>query len=111
MKVSNYIAVSLLVFGLILLGAAEVFYAPVEISPSEIDKSLLGDRVITEGTITDITDLEDITFLKIKQNPDLKVVKFTPDLDASKGDKVLIEGEVDLYQGDVELMVDEIKVK
>lgn len=111
MNVSNRVAVILLLIGMMILGVAEIFYSPVRAAPEEIDKSMLGERIRTEGKIEDVVKLDKVIFLKLEENPDLKVVKFTSDVGVEKGDAAVLEGEVDLYQGDIEIKVDEVRKK
>lgn len=99
------------VAGVSVLYVASVVYAPPELAVSAIDEQYIGDTVVVEGEVTDYVAREDAQFLTISgQEAEIDAVYFgdTPDL-AQPGGRYQIEGEVDVYDGALQLIVRDVE--
>ncbi|MDY6789226.1 MAG: OB-fold nucleic acid binding domain-containing protein [Candidatus Nanohaloarchaea archaeon] len=109
MKPSNKTVLFLLVLGIGLFLISEVMYSPVDVNAAKLDKEHLGDRIVTHGTVSSVTRLDEVTFIELREKPEIKIVKFTDIGDVDEGDRVRIEGTVGLYEGDLEIKADTIE--
>jgi len=87
----------------------------IEVSERTIDKITKGDvgtQVKINGMIDKITELNTTTFMTIVQPNDMTVVVFKEEkrnLSLSEGDYVEIIGNVDEYNGELEVLAQRIR--
>jgi exonuclease VII large subunit len=103
-----------LVFSLVgLFGLSLLAYisSPELVKIADVEGNL-GRRVIVAGEIASASYHASVSFLEVCEESNcVKVVFFDlPSHRLSKGDLVEIEGEVKLYEGDVEIIAEEIKL-
>ena len=79
----------------------------------DIDKTLVGKVVKTEGTISKIFLSDSSTlFLTLEENEKLQIVKFnSEETNLKEQDKISIIGEVVLHKGKLEIIAKKIKIR
>lgn len=85
-----------------------------EISEKDIDKinkDNLEENVKLKGRITKITQLDKVTFIELEQPSTITVIVFKDEnLSLYKGDDVEIIGEIEEYEGELEVIAERIRV-
>jgi len=95
---------------LLLFYLAEYIIKVDEVSIDRINELDEGTDVKIKGFIEKITDLEKIAILEVSQLKSITVILFkSGNITISKGDYVEIIGEVQEYNGKMELIGNEIK--
>ena len=79
--------------------------------PNILNKNI-GDDVRLMGTVTKITDRENVVFIEVNQQSPITVVLFADDdnLKLNSGDSVEVIGEVQEYNGKNEIIAQKIRV-
>ena len=77
----------------------------------KINREDIDDEVIVAGRITKIIDTEEVMILEVSKNEEISVVLFKESLiDLQEGDNIEVRGKVAEYEGDIEIMGDEVRV-
>ncbi len=97
----------MIILGLFMLFLSEYYHEPTRVKISEIDDDLYGDNIRVSGVISDIVDQETIKIIEI-EGKDIDFVYFDNLDDINEGKKVSINGQVEKYQGDLQVVVDGI---
>ncbi|MBY6294012.1 hypothetical protein GLU60_01330 [Nanohaloarchaea archaeon H01] len=83
---------------------------PDKIAIDKIDSSMSGSMVRAEGEISSKGFSGGNLFLTLKDgNSSIKVVKFNAEDRFSEGVNVVVEGEVAIYRGEMEIIASEIE--
>ncbi len=69
-----------------------------------------GNTVKTEGVVKRITNHENLTFIDIERMETMNVIIFDS-LRLRQGDTVIVEGKLEEYQGETEIIADSITKK
>jgi len=94
------------VAGLVILGGVAYFIGPPHIDLNSLE-SHNGKTVIVQGYIARATIQPTFTFIDLEG---VKVVLFgLPSHKFIKGDLIEVEGEIKRYQGELEIVADEIR--
>jgi DNA/RNA endonuclease YhcR with UshA esterase domain len=68
-----------------------------------------GTTVKTEGMIKRITSKGNLTFIDIERKETMDVIAFnSPSLRLRQGDRILVEGKIESYKGETEIIADSI---
>lgn len=101
-----------------IIGVVVLFFISdnIEINEKNIDKinkDNVGEDVKLKGTISKISNLEDVVFIELEKPATITVVVFKDNgknLTLYKGDNVEIIGEIDEYNGKLEVIGQRIRV-
>jgi len=106
--------IAIIGIGLLFLFAHNI--EPLEIDVKDIDDTYVGRAVKVIGVISEktLTEDEKTLFLTVTDVKDIKVVMFGDNLkdvyeEFLISDRVIIEGDVALYKGDIEIIAESIK--
>lgn len=111
MNKKQLIRTSLLIsfLGLIILSIGIANYTPLETSISKIDNSLIGDYVIVCGLAEKTYTGKTFTsFVLVENQSNVKVISFD-DVNVDSGKIYCVEGRVELYKKDLEIIADRIE--
>lgn len=109
-----------LIFKIVLIGAligilalfflSEVVIKVDEVSIDRLDELDVGTDVKIKGFVENVKDLDKLAILDVAQLKSVPVVLFKDgNLTINKGDYVEIKGEIEEYNGKMELIGNEIK--
>ncbi|MDY6761520.1 MAG: hypothetical protein SVY41_00555 [Candidatus Nanohaloarchaea archaeon] len=88
---------------------SSVLATPPQTSVDEIDEGDIGTTVRVSGTVTDASSSDGIKFFRIKGEQDsVQAVHFDGDLPVKEGQQYTFDGRVKLYEGELELVVNDI---
>lgn len=105
-----------LISGIIGLVILFIISDNLEIKEKDIDKinkANVEEDVKLIGTISRITNLEKVTFIELEQPATMTIILFkdkNKNITLYKGDKVEIIGEIDEYNGELEVIAQRIRV-
>lgn len=112
MRVSLIISV----IGIIALFLIVQFIEPAKVRVSEIDDSMNGQIIATEGMIKEMTKMGGNFFITLYDEKDIAVVMFKIQAEKNdfvyqmkNGDWIRVEGKVAIYRGDLEIIAENIK--
>lgn len=95
---------------LILFFLSEHFINVDEVSIEKLDELNEGTDVKIKGIVRRLTDLEKIAILDISQPKSVTVILFKEgNLTIKEGDYIQVVGEIEEYEGKMELIANEIK--
>lgn len=104
------ICVFLAIIGLGIMYASSLYISPEKAIISEIDKSWSGKNVEISGKVISFSSSGKNIFMRLNDSTgDIKVVQFESEFSAKKGEKVNVTGTVELYQGELEIIAEEIQ--
>jgi len=105
------ISVILILIGFIVLYISSIFYEPRIISISEINSNFVGKNIKVYGNITYLNWKDNNLFLIVSErNSDIFVVKFSiKDHTFKKHQNIYVSGQVNIYQGDLEIIADRLE--
>lgn len=91
-----------------------ILFAATQISPetveiSEIKPAMAGEKVTVKGEITDPAGKQNFFFNLTKDNRSIEAVEFDSRPSYTAGEKVTVEGEIAMHQGELELIIDDIR--
>lgn len=100
------VSLLLVLCGLAVIYGASVVYKPPVVSLSAVDSTFIGDTVRVTGNVTSHHRTDAAQFLTLQQGDTrMKAVYFgNSDLDVDPGRQYRIEGRVDVYQGELEII-------
>lgn len=91
--------------GLFILALASV-QAPEERSIDSVDASDIGEKITLEGEVRGLHSTEDAAFAELEEGTgSIHLVAFEDDM--LREGSLTVSGRVDLYQGDIQLIVEE----
>lgn len=104
------VSLLLVLCGLAVLYGSSTMFEPPVVSVSDVDADMLGDTVRVPGTVTSHEVREEVQFLRVNDGEEgLKAVYFGDNaLDVVEGDQYVLEGTVDVYHGELELIVSDV---
>jgi len=116
MKERNLFKISLIgsILGIVILWLVASQIELSESMISRIDDVPEGDEVLVKGVVTRVTNTEKVVFLDVSQEEikSVTVVLFKDeDVSLMVGDYVEIEGTVEDYQGEREIIGNKVEVK
>jgi RecJ-like exonuclease len=101
------IVLSIIGLGIIHISHSYLEYQEVKIE--EIDRTWLGNSVRVEGEIVSRTEVDGAKFMELKDSTDtVNIVDFEM---RNTSDQASISGYVDVYQGDLQIVAEEIENK
>lgn len=111
MKREDFARICLLVslIGLSIMYASGEFLEPEKTDIGDISESDVGDTLVVEGTVSGFYSTDSASFFTLED--DSGSISVT-DFDSRKfdnGEKINISGQVDLYQGDLQIVASEIR--
>ena len=103
------IAVICSLVGLIVLYFISAKIEIGDYKPSLLNKNI-GEYVQLKGTITKISQRENVAFVEVNQENAVTIVLFTGSNDLKEGNLVEIFGKVQEYNGKEEVIADKIRI-
>lgn len=104
------ISVFLSVIGLTLMYASSLYLTNKHVEIGEIEKSWSGKNVKVTGKITSYTESGGHAFMDVSDSSgNITVVNFDAQESFEQGDRVNVTGHVEIYKGELEIIVKEIK--
>lgn len=100
-----------LIFSLIGLFGLSLLAYISELPTLDISRASesIGQTVVAEGKIASVSYHPDVTFLEICASTCIKVVFFDlPSYKLEAGDLIEVEGKIKLYEGELEIIAEEI---
>ena len=109
MKHEKALATFLALIGLSLMSLA-ADQPPEKASIGELNERMVGEKVTVEGEIRNLSASEDTLFFTLRNGSEkIKAVTFRENLLITEGSKIKAEGKVTIYNGDLELVVKNIR--
>lgn len=100
------ISLLLVLVGLTLLYASSLVFKPETVAMSDIGQDHLGEQVRVAGAVRGLSETDDAVFFDVEEgNAEIRAVHFGPGLEIEEGGRYTFEGRVDIYQGELELVV------
>ena len=96
--------------GLLILLLISLFFPTPQIKISDMDANI-GKTVIISADVSSISYSEKTTFLTLSDGTGKIPAVFFSQVEngVTKGDKVAVKGKIQLYQGDPELIISELR--
>jgi aspartyl/asparaginyl-tRNA synthetase len=92
------------VIGLGIMYASTQFIQPSKVSPGEITRQDVGESYRVAGEVSNFYSTESTSFFELRgESEGIQVVDFQ-NRKFSTGQELLVTGEIDLYQGTLELV-------
>lgn len=103
--------------GLVFLFLITISIEPMQAKISEVSSDLVGRDIVVKGKIDSYFTKEGNVFITLEEGAKIKVVMFSREAqkqpwvyDLQKGDSVFVEGRVQLYKNELEIVANTIKV-
>lgn len=78
----------------------------------DVESSMVGEKVSLEGEIRDYSYYNRNSFFRLEgSNSSLKAVQFDAGKQLEDGEKVEVEGEIAVYQGELEIIADSVETR
>lgn len=104
------ISVFLSVIGLTLMYASSQYLELENADIGDIDKTYSGETLKIQGEAVNVTKSGENLFMGVKDSTgSITVVSFGSETSVSEGEAVNVSGTVELYEGKLEIIADEIK--
>lgn len=104
------ISVFLSVIGLTLMYASSLYLEPETVEIKEIDKGQTGEVLAAKGTAANVSNSGNHLFMDLKDSTgSILVVDFDSQTSVSEDSTVTVIGNVELYEGELEIIAREIK--
>lgn len=104
-----YLCLTVSLLGLGIVYAADSIQELEETELKNVDRSMVGETVIVSGTVQNSFFRNGNLFFKLENNNTvIPVVKFDSEVNPDDGKKVEVEGTVELYEGELEIIADKI---
>lgn len=101
----------LAVIGLGTIYLSQSFILPEEVDIGGIDETWIGNSVSVNGTVSSVYSSNGAVFLTVEDDSgSITVVDFDGSR-YSEGSPVKVKGYIEVYQGELEIIADEIKLK
>jgi len=96
--------------GLLILLLISLFFPALQMNISNLDANI-GRTVLVSADVSSISYTAKTTFLTLKDETGKITAVFfsTADSRVAKNSKVIVKGKVQLYQGDTELIISELR--
>lgn len=104
MKHESRMSVLLTLIGLVSIFTYASLYHPPIYDPREIDHDIIGESIRIHGTVHDTTVKKDVSFITLKERKQLDIISFNPIGKLPPNTTVTIEGIVDIYHGNLEVV-------
>lgn len=103
------LAFLLVLVGISTIYATSLLFSPDKVSVSQIGDGLLGESVRVSGTVRDLSNTEDAVFFDLEgEESEIRAVYFGSSLDVEEGERYIFDGRVDIYRGELEIVVDRV---
>jgi len=104
------ISVALSVIGLVTMFAVETALSPEQYELEDIDESMTGEHVEIEGEVESFNTGQGHLFLDLNDNgTHISVVEFDSETWIDPDEVVTVQGHVDIYEGDLQIIAEEIR--
>ncbi|MDY6769939.1 MAG: OB-fold nucleic acid binding domain-containing protein [Candidatus Nanohaloarchaea archaeon] len=95
--------------GLGLMYTASAAFEPRTARPAGIARGDIGSTVRVRGTVTDVERTDEAVFFTVSgKSGDIRAVSFSDRPDLAAGEAYAVTGRVDIYQGELELIVENV---
>lgn len=104
------ISVFLSAIGLTLMYASSLYLEPGTVEIKNIDRGETGEVLEIKGTVANVSNNGGNLFMDLKDSTgSIMVANFDTEVSVSEGESVSVIGNVELYEGELELIAQEIK--
>ncbi|MBI2233374.1 MAG: OB-fold nucleic acid binding domain-containing protein [Candidatus Aenigmarchaeota archaeon] len=110
-----YISLIISMVGFLSMVAITMAIEPRYVSVSQITSEMTGQEITTRGIIDSYFTNEGNVFITLKNRTSVKVVMFSREAgkqpwvyDLRKGDSIAVEGKVQIYKNELEIVADKI---
>jgi RecJ-like exonuclease len=98
------------VIGLSVLYYSTIHVVPDKVDVSDIESSMVGEKVRVEGEIRNYSHFDGNSFFELEDEEEsIKIAVFDSEGGHSEEEMVEVRGEVTIYEGDLEVIGDEVK--
>jgi DNA/RNA endonuclease YhcR with UshA esterase domain len=101
----------LAVIGLELIHISQSFIQPDKVDIGSIDETWIGNSVSVKGTVSSVSSSNETIFLTVEDGSGAITVVDFDGGNYSEGYSVTVKGYVEVYQSELEIVADEIKLK
>lgn len=111
MKREDFARLCLLVSiaGLGMMYAAGEFLEPERVGIGEVSESDVGETLVVEGTISGFYSTDSASFFTLEDDSGSVSVTDFDSRRFDNGERINVSGQVDLYQGDLQIVASEIE--
>ncbi|MFH0832152.1 MAG: hypothetical protein V1900_00300 [Candidatus Aenigmatarchaeota archaeon] len=107
------LAISLI--GIAALFIIVQFIEPRQVKISEINESMAGQNVMINCIVDSIT-VKDAIFVEVSDNLSINAVALDRNakekaMQLKLGDKIILTGKIELYKGELEILINDIKLR
>ncbi len=113
MKEKNILKIALIsgIIGIIILFIISDNLEINETNIDKINKANIEEDVKLKGIISKITQLDKVAFIELEQPAKMTIIVFKDEnLSLYKGDNIEVIGEIDEYEGELEVIAQRIRV-
>lgn len=105
------ISAALAIIGIFLIYASSLYLEIEQNQIGNIERSWAGKNVMVTGNITQYSESGSHAFLEVEDSTgSIKIVNFDFEKRFEEGDRVNVTGHVELYKGQLEIIVKEIEL-
>ena len=97
--------------GLGIIHISHSFIQPEKVDIGSVDKTWVGNSVSVNGTVSSVHSSNETVFLTLQDGSGSITVVDFDNGNYRKGSSVRVEGYVEIYQNELEIVADEIKLK
>ena len=96
--------------GLVMMYSS-TFLSPEEVAVSDIGPGMTGEKVKVSGTVTAASGDQHFFFNLSSDSAQIRAVQFDTSPSYTSGEKVTVTGEVTMYRGSEEIIVESIEAR
>lgn len=98
------------IIGLSMMYLSFSYYGPTSVEVNEVDTSLVGEEVKVKGAVQEPFHTGEHLFFELAdEESTVDVVKFDTDRSISQGERIEIIGTVDMHEGELNIIAEEIR--
>lgn len=103
-------SITFAIIGLSLMYLSISHFGPTQIEIQEVDRSMIGEDVSIKGEVQSPFHTGEHLFFNLANDfSEIEVANFDTDASISDGETVEIEGRVDLHEGEINIIAEEIR--
>lgn len=104
------VSVLLSVIGLTVMYSVDSFMKPDKAKIEDLDESMTGEHVTVEGDVESFNTGHGHLFIDLNDGSgEIDVVDFDSDVWIESDDRIEVRGYIDIYEGDLQLVAEEIR--
>ncbi len=114
-KKLTYFSLAISIIGFLAMVSITLGIEPRQVAVSEITSETIGQEIITQGMIGSYFTNEGNVFIELKNRTSMKIVMFSREAgkqpwvyDLRKGDLIAVQGKVQVYKNELEIIANKI---